>query len=135
MAMVTRKAAAALAAGCTVIIKPSEETPYSALALQKVCCCYFFYAGFASFPHYSMALHGSFGVFFGCFSKQCGMKPALCGMGGFKNMADSCSSVIKSVDVQLESNFLIKLHGFLLVSAGRRCRLSPRRNQHSDLFP
>jgi len=34
--MVTRKAAAALAAGCTVIIKPSEETPYTALALQQV---------------------------------------------------------------------------------------------------
>lgn len=34
--MITRKAAAALAAGCTVIIKPSEETPYTALALQKV---------------------------------------------------------------------------------------------------
>lgn len=36
IAMITRKAAAALAAGCTVIIKPSEETPYSALALQKL---------------------------------------------------------------------------------------------------
>lgn len=34
--MITRKAAAALAAGCTVIIKPSEETPLCALALQKV---------------------------------------------------------------------------------------------------
>lgn len=36
VAMITRKAAAALAAGCTVIIKPSEETPYCALALQKL---------------------------------------------------------------------------------------------------
>ncbi|KAJ7376554.1 Succinate-semialdehyde dehydrogenase, mitochondrial [Desmophyllum pertusum] len=36
IAMITRKAAAALAAGCTVIIKPSEETPYCALALQKL---------------------------------------------------------------------------------------------------
>ncbi|MER2534339.1 MAG: NAD-dependent succinate-semialdehyde dehydrogenase [Rhizobiaceae bacterium] len=32
-AMVTRKAAAALAAGCTVIAKPAPETPFSALAL------------------------------------------------------------------------------------------------------
>ena len=32
-AMITRKAAAALAAGCTVVIKPSSETPFSALAL------------------------------------------------------------------------------------------------------
>ncbi|GAB1584678.1 NAD-dependent succinate-semialdehyde dehydrogenase [Phyllobacterium phragmitis] len=32
-AMITRKVAPALAAGCTVIIKPSEFTPFSALAL------------------------------------------------------------------------------------------------------
>jgi succinate-semialdehyde dehydrogenase/glutarate-semialdehyde dehydrogenase len=32
-AMITRKVAPALAAGCTVVIKPSEYTPYSALAL------------------------------------------------------------------------------------------------------
>lgn len=32
-AMITRKAGAALAAGCTMIIKPASATPYSALAL------------------------------------------------------------------------------------------------------
>src|SRR5258705_767055 len=32
-AMITRKVAPALAAGCTIILKPSELTPYSALAL------------------------------------------------------------------------------------------------------
>ncbi|CCM79080.1 NAD-dependent succinate-semialdehyde dehydrogenase [Rhizobium mesoamericanum] len=32
-AMITRKLAPALAAGCTVVVKPSEFTPYSALAL------------------------------------------------------------------------------------------------------
>lgn len=32
-AMVTRKASAAMAAGCTVVLKPSELTPFSALAL------------------------------------------------------------------------------------------------------
>ena len=35
-AMITRKAAAALAIGCTVIIKPAGETPYSALALAEL---------------------------------------------------------------------------------------------------
>ncbi len=35
-AMITRKAAAALAAGCTVVIKPAESTPYSALALAEL---------------------------------------------------------------------------------------------------
>ncbi len=32
-AMITRKAAPALAAGCTLVLKPAEATPYSALAL------------------------------------------------------------------------------------------------------
>lgn len=32
-AMITRKCAPALAAGCTVVLKPAEETPFSALAL------------------------------------------------------------------------------------------------------
>lgn len=35
-AMITRKAAAALAAGCTVVVKPAHETPFSALALAKL---------------------------------------------------------------------------------------------------
>jgi succinate-semialdehyde dehydrogenase/glutarate-semialdehyde dehydrogenase len=35
-AMITRKCAPALAAGCTVIIKPSELTPFSALALAEL---------------------------------------------------------------------------------------------------
>jgi succinate-semialdehyde dehydrogenase / glutarate-semialdehyde dehydrogenase len=33
IAMITRKCAPALAAGCTMVLKPSEETPLSALAL------------------------------------------------------------------------------------------------------
>lgn len=36
LAMITRKAAAALAAGCPVIVKPANETPYSALALAEL---------------------------------------------------------------------------------------------------
>ncbi len=35
-AMITRKAAAAMAAGCAVILKPSELTPFSALALAAL---------------------------------------------------------------------------------------------------
>lgn len=35
-AMIARKAAAALAAGCTFIAKPAQETPLSALALAEV---------------------------------------------------------------------------------------------------
>jgi len=35
-AMITRKAAAAMAAGCSVILKPSELTPFSALALAAL---------------------------------------------------------------------------------------------------
>ena len=35
-AMITRKAAPALAAGCTLVIKPANETPFSALALVEL---------------------------------------------------------------------------------------------------
>ncbi|WP_062226601.1 NAD-dependent succinate-semialdehyde dehydrogenase [Aureimonas frigidaquae] len=42
-AMLTRKAAAALAAGCTIVAHPSSETPLSALALAEL-------AGRAGFP-------------------------------------------------------------------------------------
>ncbi|MES9900035.1 MAG: NADP-dependent succinate-semialdehyde dehydrogenase [Sedimenticola sp.] len=36
IAMITRKAGAALAAGCTMVIKPGEDTPFSALALCEL---------------------------------------------------------------------------------------------------
>lgn len=35
-AMITRKAAPALAAGCTMVVKPASATPFSALALAKL---------------------------------------------------------------------------------------------------
>jgi len=35
-AMITRKAGAALAAGCTMVIKPAKDTPFSALALCEL---------------------------------------------------------------------------------------------------
>ena len=35
-AMITRKVAPALAAGCTVVLKPSEETPFTALKLAEL---------------------------------------------------------------------------------------------------
>lgn len=35
-AMITRKCGAALAAGCTVVVKPASQTPYSALALAEL---------------------------------------------------------------------------------------------------
>jgi len=35
-AMITRKVAPALAAGCTIIVKPAEQTPLTALALAKL---------------------------------------------------------------------------------------------------
>ena len=35
-AMITRKVAPAIAAGCTVVIKPAEQTPFSALAIAEL---------------------------------------------------------------------------------------------------
>ncbi|WP_333605448.1 NAD-dependent succinate-semialdehyde dehydrogenase [Novosphingobium sp.] len=36
-AMITRKLGPALAAGCTIVIKPASATPYSALAIARLC--------------------------------------------------------------------------------------------------
>ncbi len=36
MAMITRKVSPALAAGCTIVVKPAEDTPLSALALAEL---------------------------------------------------------------------------------------------------
>lgn len=38
MAMITRKVAPALAAGCTIVVKPAEDTPLVALALAELAC-------------------------------------------------------------------------------------------------
>ncbi|KAI5699656.1 hypothetical protein M8J76_011816 [Diaphorina citri] len=35
-AMITRKAGAAMAAGCTCVVKPAEDTPYTALAIAEL---------------------------------------------------------------------------------------------------
>ncbi|MGS9064403.1 aldehyde dehydrogenase family protein, partial [Salmonella enterica subsp. enterica serovar Infantis] len=35
-AMITRKAGPARAAGCTMVLKPSSQTPFSALALAEL---------------------------------------------------------------------------------------------------
>jgi len=34
--MITRKAGAALAAGCTCVVKPAEDTPLTALAIAQL---------------------------------------------------------------------------------------------------
>ena len=36
LAMITRKAGPAIAAGCTVVLKPASQTPFSALALAEL---------------------------------------------------------------------------------------------------
>src|SRR5580704_11879751 len=36
LAMITRKAAPAIGSGCTVVVKPAEQTPFSALALAEL---------------------------------------------------------------------------------------------------
>jgi succinate-semialdehyde dehydrogenase / glutarate-semialdehyde dehydrogenase len=45
IAMITRKVAPAIAAGCTIVIKPAEQTPLCALALAELAGCAGFPAG------------------------------------------------------------------------------------------
>lgn len=57
--MITRKVGAALAAGCTVVVKPAEDTPLSALALAEVSYLYYFPG--------SIVTYFSIGLFMGSF--------------------------------------------------------------------
>ncbi|MBV97010.1 Succinate-semialdehyde dehydrogenase, mitochondrial, partial [Eschrichtius robustus] len=50
-AMITRKVGAALAAGCTVVVKPAEDTPFSALALAAIKTSIYFSFLFFQFDH------------------------------------------------------------------------------------
>jgi len=68
-AMITRKAGAALAAGCTMIVKPAPETPLSALALAKL-------ADDAGMPA------GVFQVLTGEAAPRCGPSAGACGRAG-----------------------------------------------------
>ena len=55
VAMITRKVGAAIAAaGCTVVVKPAEDTPLSALALCDVCHFLFHFSFIHTYLQYIM---------------------------------------------------------------------------------
>ena len=54
LAMITRKAGPAIAAGCTVVLKPASQTPFSALALAEL-------AERAGVPHGRLQRHHRIG--------------------------------------------------------------------------
>lgn len=100
-AMITRKVAPALAAGCTVVLKPSEETPLSALALAEL-------AERAGFPP------GVINIVVGLNAKEIGeeltsnplvKKISFTGSTAVgKQLMQQCASTVKKISLELGGN-------------------------------
>ncbi len=100
-AMITRKAAPALAAGCTIVIKPASETPLSALAIAAL-------AEQAGIPP------GVFNIVTTTHSKDVGVeltesplvrKFSFTGSTGVgKQLIRQCASTVKKVSMELGGN-------------------------------
>ena len=100
-AMITRKAGPALAAGCTVVIKPASETPLSALALAEL-------AEQAGIPA------GVFNIIITKHSRETGReltesplvrKFSFTGSTGVgKQLIRQCASTVKKVSMELGGN-------------------------------
>ncbi|HEY5070442.1 MAG TPA: NAD-dependent succinate-semialdehyde dehydrogenase [Caulobacteraceae bacterium] len=100
-AMITRKAAPALAAGCTFVIKPSMETPLSALALAEL-------------AHRAGVPKGVFNVVTSTRSRTVGLeltqnplvaKFSFTGSTGVgKQLMAQCATTVKKVSLELGGN-------------------------------
>jgi len=100
-AMIARKAAAALAAGCTFVVRPATQTPLSALAMAEL-------AERAGIPA------GVFNVVVGCDAKGMGKvltqhpdvaKFTFTGSTGVgKTLIQQCATTVKKVSMELGGN-------------------------------
>jgi len=100
-AMIARKAAAALAAGCTFVVKPAQETPLSALAMAEL-------------AHRAGVPPGVFNVVSGTDAKGIGevltQHPAVAkfsftgSTGVGKQLIQQCASTVKRVSMELGGN-------------------------------
>jgi len=98
--MITRKVAPAIAAGCTVVLKPSEATPFTALALAKL-------AEMAGFPA---------GVFNVVTGKPTGIGKAMCESSEVRKLSftgstavgkrlyAACADTVKKISLELGGN-------------------------------
>jgi succinate-semialdehyde dehydrogenase/glutarate-semialdehyde dehydrogenase len=94
LAMITRKVAPALAAGCTVVIRPSEETPLTALALAHL-------AELAGFPK------GVVNVVVG--KDASAMGKVLCSSEGINKISFTGSTRVGQILMEQSSSTLKKL--------------------------
>lgn len=143
-AMITRKVAPALAAGCTIILKPSEETPLSALALGVL-------AEKAGFPN------GVINIIPTTDSKNVGKE--LCRNPAIKKLSftgstpvgkilmEQCASTLKKLSLELGGNapFIVfpsadidkAVEGLIACkfrNAGQTCVSANRIYIHNDIY-
>lgn len=91
-AMITRKVGAALAAGCTVVVKPAEDTPLSALALAEVSTSNI-WIGVGTLFLRGTHIVESLPVFWRVF-----FSPSAGGAGGDPGRGGQCGSMLQRVD-------------------------------------
>ena len=99
-AMITRKAGPALAAGCTMVIKPASMTPYSALALCEL-------AGRAGIPKgvISVVTGGAAAIGKELTSNPLVRKFTFTGSTEVgKKLMEQCASTVKKVSLELGGN-------------------------------
>jgi succinate-semialdehyde dehydrogenase/glutarate-semialdehyde dehydrogenase len=146
IAMITRKASAALAAGCTVVCKPAPETPLSALALAELSCS----AGIPS---------GVFNVITSSKDQSPSIGLELCANPAIRKisftgstlvgkwLAEKCASNLKRVSLELGGNapFVVfedadlsaAIEGFLTAkfrNTGQTCIAANRIYVHSSVY-
>jgi succinate-semialdehyde dehydrogenase/glutarate-semialdehyde dehydrogenase len=99
-AMITRKAGAALAAGCTIVVKPASATPFSALALAELAI----EAGIP--PGVFNVVTGSAGVVGGVLtSSPVVRKLTFTGSTEIgKKLMEQCAGTVKKVSMELGGN-------------------------------
>ncbi|WP_417665086.1 NAD-dependent succinate-semialdehyde dehydrogenase [Pseudidiomarina sp.] len=143
MAMLARKASAALAAGCTLVAKPAHETPLSAYALQAL-------------ARQSGVPNGAFGLVVGTDSAAIGnvltQHPAIAKFSFTGStrvgrlLAEKCASTVKRVSLELGGNapFVVfddadleaAVEGFLMAkfrNAGQTCVCANRLLVHEAI--
>ena len=101
-AMITRKAGPALAAGCTMVVKPATQTPFSALALAELARARRHPQGRASTS--SPAPPATIGAETDRATRSCASSPSPARPRSASMLMEQCAGTVKKVSLELGGN-------------------------------